>query len=1443
MNSVRIFTFLLASFIFSFTAKAQTPICLDFEEIPIGTIYSPATGYAPGDSIFTEESVAVSVQEFDQGNGNMAFGSTVALDVPPNFTIGSGVVLLTNNMNLSFDFSGVSGPLLGIAFGFLDGGGLENLSVNGGDLFVVESFSQLPTTVAPGVTAQVIFLPGVTPPVGTVILQGPVQSLTVGGQELVLDNFCFLIEEPNPDCVLANLTATPQDCNGVGQYQTLVDFDHENNSAAGFNLFLDGQLYGAYFYDELPITLDPLFGNGWTVHQVEIVDLANPDCSISGEFGPVDCSSACLQFEGLEVGTVYGDAGGNSPGDLLFTEAEVPVSIHEFSVNDSTVVFGNAFVENDPFQTAPSIDENYLYASNINLDFDFTGLATDVYAVRFGFAEQGGVINFQVNEGDLYIVEHLADLPMEVAPGVTASVQVVTTPGGAWGWVLLEGPVATLSVGGQELSLDNFCYYQVPPCHIYDLVVETTACENGSFYAILNFQYENVSNEGFTVQGNGVNYGNFNYSEVPLTLGPLAGDGTTPYEFVVTDLVHPDCSDFVDLGTIDCTPEPCNIYDLTVETTPCENGQFYAILNFQYQNVGNQGFKVQGNGVLYGTFEYADLPVTIGPLAGDGTTVYEFSVRDVAHPDCHDVTFTGPVDCGAGPCEIYDLVVETGECNGDGAYSLFINFQVDNPGNDHFEVFYNGQNIGYFLLADLPVTIENFSDNGEQVVHLTFCINDMPDCCKVAEFPSPCPGSPCNIYDLTAETTPCENGQFYVILNFQYENVGGEGFKVVGNGNNYGVFEYGNLPITLGPFLGDGTTVYEFGVSDVLHPDCHDAIAIDPVDCGGSPCEIYDLVVEPGECNGDGAYNLFINFQVDNPGNDFFEVYYGTENLGFFALADLPITIENFSDNGEEVVHIKVCINDMPNCCKVAEFLSPCPSAGCNIYDLTAETTPCENGQFYVILNFQYENVGNQGFKVQGNGNMYGTFDYSQVPVTIGPLVGDGTTVYEFAVKDVAHPDCHDVTFTGPVDCGAGPCEIYDLVVDPGECNANGAYNLFINFQVDNPGNDFFEVFYNDQNIGFFALADLPVVIENFSDNGEEVVHITVCINDVLPHCCKLAEFLSPCPGGNVWPGDANSDNIANNIDLLNLGMAFGATGPERAQTSIAWEPWPSANWMASFPNGVNYKHADCDGSGNIDATDQSAIELNYNETHGAPLPVVYSDGNLEDPPLYADLPEQGVLGPGDAFEIPIILGTHELQVDNIYGIAFTLHFDPDLIDPSSVNLEYPVSWMGAPGVNAIVLDKKFVEEGVIEVALSRIDGNNVSGFGPIMAFIGIIDDVLGKHEMKIEFTKVRAIMSNDAIVDLQFPEETVVITSAKEIVPQTEGITVFPNPTNNEIRWMLNSVHQTEYAAIIDVNGRVLDEQYSAHTSLPVSELPAGMYWLKVQAGDQVYISRFVKM
>ena len=63
---------------------------------------------------------------------------------------------------------------------------------------------------------------------------------------------------------------------------------------------------------------------------------------------------------------------------------------------------------------------------------------------------------------------------------------------------------------------------------------------------------QNTNDGGFIVAGNGVTYGSFGYADLPVTIGPLEGDGETDWEFIVIDLGDPTCSAFTELGVINC---------------------------------------------------------------------------------------------------------------------------------------------------------------------------------------------------------------------------------------------------------------------------------------------------------------------------------------------------------------------------------------------------------------------------------------------------------------------------------------------------------------------------------------------------------------------------------------------------------------------------------------------------------------------------------------------------------------------------------------------------------------------------------------------------------------------------------------------------------------------------------------------------------------------------
>jgi len=543
----------------------------------------------------------------------------------------------------------------------------------------------------------------------------------------------------------------------------------------------------------------------------------------------------------------------------------------------------------------------------------------------------------------------------------------------------------------------------------------------------------------------------------------------------------------------------CEIHDLVVEQLACENGHFNAQVNFIVVNPAGELFGVMGNGTNYGTFGYGSLPITLGPLEGDGTTEWEFNVFDVNNTECHAVYILGTVSC----CAINEVVVDPTECINQEIFNAFVNFNHVGTGGVGFDVFNaNGGSLGFFHYEDLPVLVTGIpSVIGN--THITICDNDNPDCCATAEFESlNCNPSNCEISNVDVLVSDCENGQFFVTIGFNYMNVS-EHFVVTGNGNNYGTFTYSSLPITLGPFAGNGETVYEFVITDAETPGCHDFAVVSPVTCPLA-CGFHDVVVDPLHCQGDGFYSFLLNFIPIETGDNF-SVFSQGEFLGSYSYGDLPVVVDSFPASCNNIDVFTICDNADTTCCETFEFEAMLCCEDCIIYDLVAEHTVCDsNDQFYVVLNFQYQNVGSSGFTVAGNGNVYGQFNYPDLPVTLGPFDGDGTTHYEFVVTDNEDGFCFDEVNLGIINC---TCSFDSISVDPIECTGNGTFSLLLDFVPAGVSNDFFDVYAGNEFIGYYAYADLPVVIEHFPDNPGGPSVMLICDND-NPSCCVAYTFI-----------------------------------------------------------------------------------------------------------------------------------------------------------------------------------------------------------------------------------------------------------------------------------------------------------------------------------------------
>jgi hypothetical protein len=180
-----------------------------FDGLAAATEYSAATGFQPGDVLFVEDGITVTARRFAFPGGGSGYGAatiTNSIGAPVNFD--RRRICRENNINLSFDLTGLGIVVTRVTFHWLDQGGFENLRVNGGPLYIGE-LDAAPAAIAPGIAYGDMEVPVPGGEKGESTLIGNVRSFTVGGQEFAIDSICVEGFVPMTPAELKLLTDDP----------------------------------------------------------------------------------------------------------------------------------------------------------------------------------------------------------------------------------------------------------------------------------------------------------------------------------------------------------------------------------------------------------------------------------------------------------------------------------------------------------------------------------------------------------------------------------------------------------------------------------------------------------------------------------------------------------------------------------------------------------------------------------------------------------------------------------------------------------------------------------------------------------------------------------------------------------------------------------------------------------------------------------------------------------------------------------------------------------------------------------------------------------------------------------------------------------------------------------------------------------------------------------
>jgi hypothetical protein len=356
-------------------------------------------------------------------------------------------------------------------------------------------------------------------------------------------------------------------------------------------------------------------------------------------------------------------------------------------------------------------------------------------------------------------------------------------------------------------------------------------------------------------------------------------------------------------------------------------------------------------------------------------------------------------------------------------------------------------------------------------------------------------------------------------------------------------------------------------------------------------------------------------------------------------------------------------------------------------------------------------------------------------------------------------------------------------------------------------------------------------------------------ICDPLGACSQAMVYINVLPAGQcVWPGDTDNDGIVNNLDLLPIGLAYGETGPLRDNASILWEGQQANDWVTSLTPGINDKHIDSDGNGIVGDSDTMAILLNYGSTYLKGMSI----GGGGTSPQLAPYFSADTIFVGSDVILPVKLGSATLQANDVYGLAFTLYYDPSMVIAGSLEVSFNSSWIGTEGADLIGLHKDFHNAGFVDIALTRTDHTSISGDGTIGHISFVMEENLaGKtdivQDLIICSSNAKMINEWGQELDVEATCDTVVVYDATTGIPNPNSdaiMNLYPNPAAGivNIEWENFEINRLQ---ISNLQGQIVYEnelQDEANVlSIEVGNLPNGTYIIKAKNQNTVVTRKLV--
>lgn len=327
-----------------------------------------------------------------------------------------------------------------------------------------------------------------------------------------------------------------------------------------------------------------------------------------------------------------------------------------------------------------------------------------------------------------------------------------------------------------------------------------------------------------------------------------------------------------------------------------------------------------------------------------------------------------------------------------------------------------------------------------------------------------------------------------------------------------------------------------------------------------------------------------------------------------------------------------------------------------------------------------------------------------------------------------------------------------------------------------------------------------------------------------------------------VYPGDANHDKVVDMLDVLPIGLKYNDNVQQRFEISSEWIGQFAVNSGDTFVGGLDKKHADCNGDGQINSVDIDAINDNYDFIH-------YSEKGTNascDFPLYVNFPS--LVKEDEAIEISIGLDLSANPFQDVYGVVFTVEFDSNFIVQNTLNTAaINGGWFGTENSDYLQINQVDFPQGKMDVGVVGIDKLNRNGGGVLLNGIWTMEDVVipiaqGYLDMPMRITNVTIIDFDENEIDA-CGVDTIMRVYDKNVGIKNRPMAlldIHPNPTRSSAI-NLGHIENLGHVEIYDLQGRLLQTCTNNFGSINIGEYNKGVYIVKAYAGETVYVNKLV--